>query len=120
MGDFTDDIDFAFEELTLQGATFVHTIVTTGSFNATTRKSTITESTQNLVGILTQISKNYLATTQIAADDQLFIAAAKNVVTAPKLGDKLTVGTKVFNVKQVDTVDPDGASPIIYKMRVGV
>lgn len=65
-------------------------------------------------GLYTKITADYIATHQVEAGDKLAVIDASQ---APQMTDKLVDGSSVWQIIDIDAIDPAG-TPLAYKVRM--
>lgn len=68
-------------------------------------------------GVVTRPSKKLAQLTSVT-DETLVCYLQGNIKKPPGVGDYLKIGTALYNVEQVDRVQPDGVTTYIYSVTV--
>jgi len=116
MSDFYGDMSAAATELLAEfGKSLVLRRTNPGTYDPVTGRET-GGSTDDLptTGLYTKISADYIATHQVQTGDKLAVIDASQ---EPQMTDKLVDGANVWQVVDIDKIDPAG-TPIAYFVRV--
>ena len=93
------------------------TRVTEGTYNPATSSTTNTTASETVYGVVEEYTPKEFAAGMVAVGDKKVTLAAQGI-TEPSLADKVTVGSKVYNVVAVGTIfSGDNAALYILQVR---
>lgn len=91
------------------GADVTIRFVTVGSYNTATGAVAETTSDTELKGVIDDVSKSEV-NSLIQADDKRLIISADDVAAAPGTKDRVVIGSTVFQIIAVNTIEQDNTA----------
>lgn len=91
------------------GADVTIRFVTAGSYDTTAGAVTETTSDTELKGVVDAVSKSEV-NSLIQADDKRLIISADDVATAPGTKDRVVIGSTIFQIITVNTIEQDNTA----------